>query len=452
MNLTARWFFPTLEARKPLAAPKSYKLTPMPQLSDLVAARQAKTAQIWNLQNEVVLIGCGNPIGLPGGADQCYDFRPHTEYHWLTGENRPGSVLAFDPQEGWTRFTPAVTEMERVWDGISEEPAGPYLEDLTPWLEARKGRKIGFLGSITQDVPVDQDLTDQLRQGLFRARRPKDDHELDLMHKAMLATKAGHEAAAAFIQPGVTERQIQIELEAAFARAGADRPGYHSIVGAGPNSVVFHFTPSARQVAPGDLVLIDAGACVQEYIIDVTRTYPSTGAFTAEQQAIYDILLEAERKACDRCLPGQEWLEFHTLCALDLAAGLKDLGILKGSPESAIQSEAIAVFLPHGIGHMVGLGVRDASGAAPGRSGENRASGIRVRCDLPLEPGFVMTVEPGLYFIPALINDPARREKFAHEIDWETVDRYRDFGGMRIEDNVLITETQPINLTIDIPV
>jgi Xaa-Pro aminopeptidase len=101
---------------------------------------------------------------------------------------------------------------------------------------------------------------------------------------------------------------------------------------------------------------------------------------------------------------------------------------------------------------MVGLGVRDASGAAPGRTGENKAAGVRVRCDLPLEKGFVMTVEPGIYFIPALLNDPARREKFATEINWNLVDSYLDFGGMRIEDNLLITDGAPVNLTIDIPV
>lgn len=424
----------------------------MPQLSDLVASRQAKTAQIWNLRDEIVLIGCGYPIGLPGGADQCYEFRPHTEYHWLTGESRPGSVLAFDPQEGWTRFTPAVTEMERVWDGVTEEPAGPYLDSLPGWLEARKGKRIGFLGAVTQDVAVDEEFTAQVRLNLFQARRPKDDFELELMRRAMFATKAGHEAASAFIKPGVTERQIQVELESAFARAGATAPGYHSIVGTGPNSVVFHFTPSDRKVAEGDVVLIDAGARVEEYVIDVTRTYPANGKFTAKQQDVYDILLEAERKACDRCVPGQEWLEFHTLCALDLAAGLKQLGIFKGSPESAIESEAMGIFLPHGIGHMVGLGVRDGSGAAPGRSGENKAAGVRVRCDLPLETGFVMTVEPGLYFIPALINDASRRERFRNEIDWDVVDRYQDFGGMRIEDNILVTDDKPINLTIDIPV
>lgn len=424
----------------------------MPQLSDLIPSRQSKTAVIWSLTNEIVLIGCGEPIGLPGGADQCYEFRPHTEYLWLTGEKRPGSILAFDPLEGWTRFTPAVTEIERVWDGVSEEPTGPYLHELDSWLAARRGRQIAFLGARTIDVVVDEELTAEVRQGLFQARRKKDAFELELMNRAMIATKAGHEAVSHFLRPGVSEREIQIEMEAAFARAGADAPGYHSIVGTGPNSVVFHFTPSGRKVAENDVVLVDAGARVEEYVIDVTRTYPSNGRFTAKQQAIYDLLLESERKACDRCVDGQEWLEFHTLCALDLAAGLKDLGIFRGTAESAIESEAMAVFLPHGIGHMVGLGVRDASGAAPGRSGENTAAGVRVRCDLPLGPGYVMTVEPGIYFIPALINDPKRRERFAGEINWDVVDQYQDFGGMRIEDNVLVTEGKPVNLTIDIPV
>lgn len=422
----------------------------MSDLSALIDARRAKTATAWSLSNEIVLIGCGDPIGLPGGADQCYEFRPHTEYQWLTEERRAGSILAFDPQEGWTRFTPAVTEMERVWDGIAVDPAGPYLNDLKPWLESRSGRKIGFLGSVTQDVPVDNDLTDHLRKGLFQARRAKDEFELERMHRAAVATKAGHDAARAFIKPGVSEREIQIELEAAFGRAGASRPGYHSIVGTGPNSVVFHFTPSARKVKSGDLVLIDAGAEVDGYVIDVTRTYPADDRFTSDQQALYDVLLDAERKACDRCVVGQEWLELHTLCALDLARGLIDLKVLKGSPESAVESEAIAMFLPHGIGHMVGLGVRDASGAAEGRTGENKAAGVRVRCDLPMEVGYVMTVEPGLYFIPVILNDPKRRERFANEVNWATVDRHLDFGGMRIEDNILITAGAPVNLTSEI--
>ena len=320
------------------------------------------------------------------------------------------------------------------------------------WLETRRGRKLAFLGSPTEDWAYDEALTATLRDKLMQARRPKDFGEIETMRRASFATKAGHDAARKFIRPGVTERQIQIEMEAAFARAGADRPGYHSIVGTGPNSVVFHFTPSHRPVAPNDVVLIDAGAEVDGYVIDVTRTYSADGRFTPRQQDVYDILLESQRKACDRCRVGMEWLEFHRRCALDLADGLARIGVFKGSAQSAVETEAFALFMPHGIGHMVGLGVRDASGAAPGRSGENKAAGVRVRCDLPLEEGYVMTVEPGIYFIPALLNDPERREKFAEEIDWAVVDGYLDFGGMRIEDNMLVTDGDPVNLTIEIPV
>jgi Xaa-Pro aminopeptidase len=378
----------------------------VPSISEPIVQRRSRTADAWNLDDEIVLVGCGAHIGLPGGADQCYEFRPHPEYRWLTGETRPGSVLAFDPQQGWTRFTPAVSESERVWDGISEEPEGPFLGELKPWLESRRGRNLAFLGSATEDVAFDEDLTAALRDKLMQARRPKDSGEVETMRRAAFATKAGHDAARTFIRPGVTERQIQIEMEAAFARAGADRPGYHSIVGTGPNSIVFHFTPSSRPVAPGDVVLIDAGAEVDGYVIDVTRTYPAEGKFTPKQQAVYDILLAAQQEACGRCRVGMEWLEFHTLCALDLADGLARLGVFRGNAQSAVDSEAFALFMPHGIGHMVGLGVRDASGAASGRSGENKAAGVRVRCDLPLEAGYVMTVEPGIYFIPALLTTP----------------------------------------------
>ena len=423
-------------------------MPPAPNIQD----RRDRAASEWKLDDEIVLVGCGKPIGIPGGADQCYDFRAHYEYRWLTNETRPGSILAYDPHDGWTRFTPAVTEMERVWDGVESEPEGPYLEELAPWLAKRPGRKVGFLGSVTEDVTVDTDLTERIRQGLMLVRRPKDDFEIEKICRAIDATCDGHVFACYGIEPGLTERQIQIDMEAAFFKSGADRPGYSSIVGTGPNSVVFHFTPSDRQIQKGDLVLVDAGAEVDGYVADVTRTYPAGDKFTSRQQDVYDILLAAERNACDRCRVGVEWLDFHTQCAMELADGLARLGIFTGSAEAAVESEAFALFMPHGIGHMVGLGVRDASGAAPGRSGESKAAGVRVRCDLPLEKGFVMTVEPGIYFIPALLKDPARREKFATEIDWTVVDSFLDFGGMRIEDNVLVTDGDPVNLTIEIPV
>lgn len=415
------------------------------------AQRRKKTEEAWGLDKQIILIGAGTPIGIPGGADQCFPYSPHPEYHWLTGNARPGSILAYDPQEGWTHFTPAVTEAERVWDGVTVEPEGPYLADLEPWLAKRNGRPVAWLGEPNDLVEGDPDIAFIAREKLSFVRRPKDNEEIALMERAAKATAAGHAQAIETIRPGVTERQIQIEMEAAMFRAGATATGYASIVGTGANSAVFHFTPGDRTVAPNDLILIDAGAAVDGYVIDVTRTYPATGKFTPEQQDIYDAVKDVLEKSNDRCRPEAEWLEIHRLAALDLATRLVDLGILKGSPQSAVESEAIATFLPHGIGHMVGLGVRDASGAEPGRLGDQKAAGIRVRCDLRLRPGYVMTVEPGCYFIPTLLNNPQRREKFAEFIDWDKALAFTSIGGVRLEDNILVTEGTPKNLTALIP-
>lgn len=416
-------------------------------MKQVIENRRAKAAACWNLHNEVVLIGAGSPIGIPGGLDQTFEYRVHPEYRWLTEEHRPGSVLAYDPQSGWTRFAPAVTEAERIWDGVTLEPEGPYLDELGAWLQARSNLDQLHLGAGS----TGSERESELREQLTHARRPKDELEIAKMAQATKATLSGHQEATRFIRPGVTERQIQIEIEAAFCRGGATRPGYSSIVGTGTNSAVFHFTPGSRIVKEEDVVLVDAGAEVDGYVIDVTRTYSANGKFTPQQQAIYDIVLDAEERAVNRCRTGMEWLHVHLTAALDMAQGLVDLGILKGTATSAVESDAMAMFFPHGIGHMVGLGVRDASGTLPGRTGDARAAGVRVRCDFPLAEGYIMTVEPGIYFIPALLNDQERRRRFVDHVDWNLVDEFMGMGGIRIEDNVLVTGGDPVNLTAEIP-
>jgi len=417
---------------------------------NVIEERRARAQEAWGLTDQVVLIGGGGPISIPGGADQCFPYKPHPDYFWLTNRRRELGVLAFDPAAGWTLFEPHVTEHERVWGG-SEDPVGLPLDNLERWLSERSDRPLALLGVAPSNLPFDEDLTNRLGSALLHARRPKDEAEIDLMRLAAKATAAGYESARRVIRPGVTERQIKIELESAFVRAGADGPGYSSVVGIGPNSAVFHFTPGARAAMEGDLVLIDAGAEVSSYVMDVTRTYPASSAFTAEQQAIYDAVLKAELLAIDACRPNAEWHEVHRLSALSLSESLRDYGILKCSPEEAVESEAIALFFPHGIGHMVGLGVRDASGPLPTRSGKGKVAGVSVRMDIPLLPGYSLTIEPGIYFIPALLNDPKRHARFADQINWSSVAPWIGKGGIRIEDTVIVTNGEPLVLSSDIP-
>ena len=369
---------------------------------------------------------------------------------WLTGHEVSGAVLAFDPRSGWTDFVPPVTQAERVWEGRQDSPGTP-LPELAGWLAARRGRPVVALGVPIAGLEGDPARAAALREQLLHARRPKDAHEIALLRRASEATAVGFKALVQALKPGVSERALQVELELGFLRAGGDRTGYSSIVGIGSNSGVLHFTPSARQAKPGDVVLVDAGAEVGRYTADVTRTYRLPGGDDGFFRSLHALVLAVERKAIDGCRPGAEWRDLHLAASLQIAEGLVSLGLLVGSAESLVERDTHALFFPHGLGHMVGLGVRDASGYLPGRARSNRPGLSMLRTDLPLEKGYVMTVEPGIYFIPALIQDPALRERHRDAVRWDRVDALLEFGGIRIEDDVLVTDDEPDVLTAAIP-
>ena len=419
-------------------------------MTDLLVARRERAAAAWALRDEVVLIGAGSMIPVPGGADLTYPFMAHAEYLWLAGHEVVDAVLAFDPRDGWTDFVPPVTQAERVWEGRTEALGTP-LHELGGWLAARRGRPVVALGSPIPGLGGDAVRAAQLREQLMHARRPKDAHELELLRRACEATAMGFKSFVQALKPGLSERELQVELETGFRRGGADRTGYGTIVGAGSHAAVLHFTPGDRRTQPGDVVLVDAGAEVERYTADVTRTYRLPGGDDAFFRSLHDLVLSVERNAISRCVPGAEWRDLHLKAALEIADGLVQLGLLTGSAESLVERDTHALFFPHGLGHMVGLGVRDASGFLPGRARSTRPGLSMLRTDLPLEKGYVMTVEPGIYFIPALLQDPSQRERHRDAVRWDRVDGLMEFGGIRIEDDVLVTESAPEVLTAAIP-
>lgn len=415
--------------------------------------RRSRVAAAWNLTNEIVLTASGELIPVPGGADQCLPFLPHTEYRYLADHDEPGCIVAFDPQSGWAEFRPPVEEPQRVWEGRRPFDWTPDLRPTTEfesWLAARKNRPIANLGCDLTGIATDRALTDSLRTALFHARRPKDAVELERIRRAVDATIAGFKRVRDVIRPGTTERQIQVELEAEFFRHGGTRTGYGTIVGTGTDAAVLHFTPGARAVGEDDLVLIDAGAEIDGYTADVTRTFGAKGVLTGFRRDLYDAVLRAQKNAVERCKPGTEFRDIHMAAGRDLAEGLVGLGILKGDVDNLVERDAHALFFPHGLGHLVGLGVRDASGYLPGRERSKRFGLAALRIDLPLEPGYLVTIEPGLYFIPALLTDDGRRNQYADCINWTKVDGLLDVGGVRIEDNILIKPDGYENLTIAI--
>ncbi len=424
-------------------------------MSDFLSPRRHRLASALQLEDAIFLAGSGEPLPLPEGSDQTYPFRSHADYFYLAGQECVGGVVAFDPRDsgandgGWISFVPAVTEGERVWEGREQMPGTP-LAALDGWLAARRGRPIAMLGAPLRNISADETLTRLTRESFKHARRAKDAHELDLIRRAAAATAPGYAKLRSLLRPGVTERALQIELEAEFFRHGATRPGYGTIIGSGPNAAVLHFEPSSRAARAGEFVLVDAGAEIDRYMADVTRTYV-VGEPTTFHRDLYHVVLAAEERAITRCVAGAEWKQIHLAAAVDMVGGLVDMGVMRGAPESLVDQDAHTLFFPHGLGHMVGLGVRDGSGLQPGRTKDPRPCLRTLRMDLPLAAGFVVTIEPGLYFIPALLNDPARRERFRDCVNWPLVEQHLAIGGVRIEDNILVTGGAPENLTVAIP-
>lgn len=402
--------------------------------------------------DHIVLIGAGSHIAVPGGMDRIYPFKPHPHHYWLTGHRTPGAVLAYDSNEGWRDFTPDLTEDDRVWEGITDREGEP-ISGLQAWLDARADRPkvvLGVGGGPLADIRSDRSAEHQFEIQLLHARRPKDSFEVELMKRACNATGEGFARAREFAKPGVTERAIQIELEAECYRHGGQAMGYDAIVGSGTNAAVLHFAPSQRTVGENEFVLIDAGCEIDGYTADVTRTFVVGNAST-QQTELHGIVKDALEFGNANCKPGKEWRELHLECATLMTKGLVSLGILKGEPQGLVERDVHAMFFPHGLGHLVGLGVRDASGYLPGRERSDRFGLAFLRMDLPLESGYITTVEPGLYFIEPLLTDPHRRERFADCVNWDEVDRWIGIGGVRLEDNLLITDDEPINLTSHIP-
>ena len=403
--------------------------------------RRAAAATAWNLDRGVVLVAAGDEIPVPGRGDRTYPFRSHSEYLYLADRERPGGVLAYAPDQGWVEFVAPVTADELLWTGLEGDregvPEGTRpLGELEAWVDGRPVRGLG--------AAADADV--ELRDALIHVRRPKDDVELERMRTAAEATRAGFEELVPLIAAGRTERELQVTLEAAFLRNGGDFLAFETIVAAGDHAAVLHFSPTARALRDGDLLLVDAGAEHRGYASDVTRTYAVGGTFTAEQALVHETVRRAGETAIAACRPGTEWHDVHRAAALVVAEGLVELGVLRGSPETLVESGAAALFFPHGVGHLVGLGVRDtgpdseeARKPAPGQP--------RLRVGISLRPRQAWTVEPGIYVVPALL----ARERGHDGVDWDRADQLHSFGGVRLEQNVLITDDGCEILTAAVP-
>ncbi len=434
-------------------------------MNDVASLRRRRehAASTFGLQRGAVVAPAGAPIPIEG-TDQYHEFWAHPEFRYLAGEAVTSGVITFDPGEGWSLFVPFASFEDRVWvgDGPSIDSIAAAtgidrvrpLDGLQSWLEARRAEPLALLGNrdirhrfaaygleswASLEIEPDDDLSDRLSVFLSEQRRAKDADELARMRAAAEASVAGHLLAMRTARPGMTERSLQIELEAEFFRKGGGRTAYSSLVGSGGNSAILHWAPSTRSMDAGELLLIDAAADVRGYAADITRTMPVGARFEGIQRDLYQLVLQVQQAAIDEVRPGIEYRDLHLAACRRIAAGLADLGILRGDPDSLVASDAHANFFPHGLGHMLGLSTHDAGGCLSGRTPSDRFGLKWLRADLPLDSGYVVTIEPGIYFIPAILNDPVRREQFRDAVNWDLIDSLMPLGGIRIEDDVHVT-------------
>lgn len=308
-----------------------------------------------------------------------------------------------------------------------------------------------YLGRVPDlDEDPDVDLVD----AVMELRRCQDEAAQSEIRRAVQATVELQRVVLGASRPGVTERELRGELDKVMASNGW-QPSFNPIISVAGE--VLHNPFYTHTLADGDLLLVDCGVEVESgYAGDLTRTVPVNGQFTSTQKAIYDIVDKARSESLRQIAPGVHFADLHKTASLVIAQGLVELGILKGEPEELVEMGAHALFFCHGLGHLVGLDVHDMEdfGDRIGyEDGEERSSQFglsNLRLSRELEAGMVVTVEPGYYRIPALLNGPLG-EKFAHVLDRDVLQKYEDVRGIRIEDVVLVTDDGYENLSEALP-
>ena len=418
----------------------------------------------------IVLMGNNeSPMNYPSNT---YKFRQDSSFLYFFGQHRDGLVGVIDADSGAeTLLGDEIDIDDIVWYGevtsvvqMAEECGVAHTAPMAALTEMvaqaqKAGRKVHFLPPYRHETMIrlhdllgihpsqQRDAASQeLIQAVIQLRLVKSAEEIEELERAAAIGYEMHTTAMRLCRPGVTEAYIGGVLDGIAASHGS-MVSFQSIVSM--HGEILHGYPSARPLEAGRLLLCDAGAETREhYCSDHTRTTPISGTFTQRQKDIYNIVVDCHDLALTHARPGVRWWDVHyDVCRL-MTNRLKDLGLMKGDTEAAVQAGAHALFLPHGLGHAMGMDVHDMEGLGQtfvGYDEETRPSTqfgtASLRFARRLEEGHVVTDEPGIYFIPALIDLWRKEGTNAEFLCFDEIEKFKDFGGVRIEDDVLITPT-----------
>ncbi|RYP53492.1 hypothetical protein DL768_001529 [Monosporascus sp. mg162] len=406
----------------------------------------------------------GRADALLEDSDEPIPFRQRRAFFYLTGVDAADCYLIYDmSKEHSTLFIPPVDPDSVVWSGLPLSPEEALIKydvdsvlpstELNPQL-ARLGREEANNTVFAIPDRVSDAVTfiefggkdfDILGEAVDECRVIKDDYEIALIRKANVVSGAAHRAVLESVRKASNEYELEGVFIGECLKRGAKKQAYPSIVAAGRAAATLHYVHNDKDLAGKELLLLDAGAEWQNYAADITRTFPISGKFTQKSRAIYDIVLKMQTETIAELKDGVSWDDVHLLAHKIAIDGLLALGILKGDREEILRARTSAAFLPHGLGHYLGLDTHDTGGHPNYADADPLFRYLRVRGNLPA--GSVITVEPGIYFCEFIIRPYLKDPKHAQFIDEKVLDEFWDVGGIRIEDNILITKDGSINLT-----
>ncbi len=417
-----------------------------------------------------LLLFLGNeesPMNYPANT---YPFRQDSSFLYFFGLDTAGLAAVIDVDTGTESIFGDDTTLEDViWMGdlptIKERAAAVGVKKTAPFAQLaetidrarKKGRPVHFLppyrpetsarvsGLLGVRLPdVRKHVSAELIKAVVAQRSTKSAAEVAEIEKSLAVSRQMYAVAMRTVRTGLRESDVVGAIEG-LVRAHGLLTAFPTILSM--NVHIFHNQDHGRRMKKGRLLVIDSGvSSAHGYASDITRTIPVSGTFSLKQREIYEIVLKGQLQAIAAMRPGASFKDIHLATAKTMASGLKEIGLMKGDVEEAVAAGAHALFFPHGLGHMIGLDVHDMEGLGEDYVGYDKTVkrsqqfGLAyLRMAKELRPGYVLTVEPGIYFVPALIDRWRGEKRCAQFIDYSQVEKYRNFTGVRIEDDVLIT-------------
>ena len=421
----------------------------------------------------------GTVVVFRGGMERCRDDSDHEEvhrqesyFHYLFGVKEPDWYGAVDSLGNAMLFAPVLPESSAVWMGEiatlevwSERYGVPtyWIDDMEKVFK-KKYTQILTLQGVNSDSKVDIATVLPIKikatpsreayQILAECRVCKSAKEIDVMRYAGIAASIAHVKVMKTTKQGDMEYQIEARfLSSIYEDHGCRHAAYTSICASGPNAAVLHYghagAPNDRELRAGDMILLDMGAEYHCYCSDITCTFPVNGIFTDDQKLVYNAVLEAQRAVMTNAKPGVSWVALHDLAERTIITNLIDGNVLTGDLDAMLKANLGGVFMPHGLGHLLGIDTHDVGGYLDGCPTRPTLPGKRsLRTARVLQEGMTITVEPGCYFIDALLDPALQDPSTSGFFNVDVLNRFRRTGGVRIEDNVIITDDGVLSMTL----